>query len=71
MVEDDDKQIHDIGDGWGLTCITIIIISIMTTRYMVEPSPGTHVFRWRGAWVRLERTREQQQVLIRIGFNKE
>ena len=31
-------------------------------RYLVEPSPGTHVFRWAGAWVRLDRVREQQQV---------
>ena len=29
---------------------------------MVEPSPGTHIIRWRGAWIRLERVREQHQV---------
>ena len=29
---------------------------------MVEPSPGTHLIRWRGAWIRLERVREQHQV---------
>jgi len=34
----------------------------VSAKYLVEPSPGTHVFRWGGAWVRLERIREQQQV---------
>jgi len=34
----------------------------VSAKYLVEPSPGTHVFRWKGAWVRLERSREQQQV---------
>ena len=51
--------------GWGFTCIIIIkiinITIIIMIRYFVEPSPGTHVFRWGGAWVRLERIREQQQ----------
>ena len=30
--------------------------------YCVEPSPGLHMLRWRGVWIRLERVREQQQV---------
>ena len=34
----------------------------MTARYCVEPSPGTHLIKWRGVWIRLERVREQQQV---------
>ena len=35
-------------------------------RYLVEPSPGPHVFRWAGAWVRLDRVREQQQVWVAL-----
>lgn len=31
-------------------------------KYLLEPSPGCHVFRWSGAWVRLDRVRETQQV---------
>ena len=34
----------------------------MTARYCVEPSPGTHLIKWRGVWIRLDRVREQQQV---------
>ena len=30
--------------------------------YCLEPSPGTHLLNWRGAWVRLDRVREQHQV---------
>ncbi|XP_023330537.1 mitochondrial chaperone BCS1 isoform X2 [Eurytemora carolleeae] len=30
--------------------------------YCIEPSPGLHILRWRGVWIRLERVREQQQV---------
>jgi hypothetical protein len=38
-------------------------------QYSVEPSPGSHLLRWRGAWIRLERVREQQQVDV-IGKNQ-
>jgi len=30
--------------------------------YTLEPRPGVHVLRWGGAWIRLDRVREQQQV---------
>ena len=35
---------------------------LVSARYVVEPSPGTHVIFWRGNWIRLDRVREQQQV---------
>jgi hypothetical protein len=31
-------------------------------QYSVEPSPGTHLLRYKGSWIRLQRVREQQQV---------
>ena len=34
----------------------------VSATYRIEPSPGTHLIRWRGAWIRLDRVREQQQV---------
>ena len=34
----------------------------VTANYRIEPSPGTHIIRWRGAWIRLDRLREQHQV---------
>ena len=34
----------------------------VTAIYRIEPSPGTHFISWRGAWIRLDRVREQQQV---------
>ena len=37
-----------------------------SARYVVEPSPGTHVIFWRGNWIRLDRVREQQQVRRRL-----
>ena len=30
----------------------------VTANYRIEPSPGTHIIRWRGAWIRLDRVRE-------------
>ena len=36
---------------------------LVSARYVVEPSPGTHVIFWRGNWIRLDRVREQQQVI--------
>ena len=35
---------------------------LVSAKYVVEPSPGTHVIFWRGNWIRLDRVREQQQV---------
>ena len=35
---------------------------LVSARYVVEPSPGTHIIFWRGNWIRLDRVREQQQV---------
>ena len=35
---------------------------LVSARYVVEPSPGTHVIFWKGNWIRLDRVREQQQV---------
>ena len=40
----------------------------MSARYVVEPSPGTHVIFWRGNWIRLDRVREQQQVIRQENF---
>ena len=40
---------------------------LVSARYVVEPSPGTHVIFWRGNWIRLDRVREQQQVRRRGG----
>ncbi len=34
----------------------------MRAQYSVEPSPGTHLLRYKGSWIRLQRVREQQQV---------
>ena len=34
----------------------------VSAKYIVEPSPGVHVFRWGGAWIKLDRIREQHQV---------
>ena len=34
----------------------------VAANYRIEPSPGTHLIRWRGAWILLDRVREQQQV---------
>jgi len=31
----------------------------VSAKYLVEPSPGVHVFRWGGAWIKLDRIREQ------------
>ena len=28
----------------------------------MEPSPGSHLITWKGAWIKLDRVREQQQV---------
>ena len=31
----------------------------VSAKYILEPSPGIHVFRWGGAWIKLDRVREQ------------
>ncbi|XP_043263195.1 mitochondrial chaperone BCS1 [Colletes gigas] len=38
------------------------------TRYDFIPSIGTHFFRYKGNWIRVERTREQQTLDIQMGI---
>jgi len=33
----------------------------ISSHYSVEPSPGVHLLKWKGAWIKLDRVREQQQ----------
>lgn len=38
------------------------------TKYEFIPSVGTHFFRYKGNWIRVERTREQQTLDIQMGI---